>query len=138
MLLINYGRSLRDLGKLDKAREYLERGLTKAQQVGQDVVIRQSLLLLESVYRAQGLLERAESALSQAELRLRQALPAGHIAFASMTSEQALLAQARGELANALAFADQAVAMAQASVDAGGQGSDYLPTALVRRADLLL
>lgn len=138
MLLINYGRALRDLGKLDAAAEYFERGFTKAQRVGQDVVIRQSLLALASIYRAQGDLARAESMLSQVEPRLRRALPPGHIAFASMTSEQALLSQARGQLASALTLATEAVAITQASVDAGGQGSDFLPAVLVRRADLLL
>jgi len=138
MLLINYSRALRDIGRLDQAAEYAERGFAKAQQVGHDVVVRQALLLMQSTYRGQGDLARAESTLSEVEPRLRRALPPGHIAFASLTSERSLLAQARGDLPSALELANQAVGLTEAAIKAGKQGADFLSTALVRRADLLL
>ncbi|HME90420.1 MAG TPA: tetratricopeptide repeat protein, partial [Myxococcaceae bacterium] len=138
MLLINYSRALRDLGRLDQAAEYAERGFTKAQQFDHEVVMRQALLLMQSIYRGQGDLARAASTLSEVEPRLRRALPPGHIAFASMTSEQSLLAQARGDLPSAFELANQAFAVTEAAIKAGKQGADFLSTALVRRADLLL
>jgi serine/threonine-protein kinase len=138
MLLINYSRALRDLGRLDQAAEYAERGFTKAQQFDHEVVMRQALLLMQSIYRGQGDLARAASTLSEVEPRLRRALPPGHIAFASLTSERSLLAQARGDLPSALELANQAIAVTEAAIKAGKQGADFLSTALVRRADLLL
>src|SRR5262249_39498789 len=130
MLLINYGRALRDLGKLDQAAEYLERGFARAKLLDHEVVMRQALLLMESVYRAQGDLGRAASALSDVEPRLRRVLPPGHIAFASLTSEQSLLQQARGDLPSALELANQAIAITEAAIKAGKQGADFLSIAL--------
>jgi len=138
MLLINYARSLRDLGRLDEAADYLERGYAKAQQADDQVVINQSLLLRASVYRGLGDLTRAAEMLSEVEPRLRRNLPTGHIAFASLASERARNAQASGDLSTALDLANQAMAIAEASVKAGRQGVDNLPILLVHRSDIEL
>ena len=61
-------------------------------------------------------------------------LPPGHVAFASMTSERALLEQARGDLAPAREDANRAVALAEAS----SQHRQYLPLTLLRRSQLEL
>ncbi len=100
--------------------------------------MRQALLLMESIYRTQGDLARASRALAEAEPRLRRALPPGHIAFASLRSEQSLITQARGDLPSAFELANQVIALTEAAIKAGKQGGDFLSTALVRRADLLL
>jgi eukaryotic-like serine/threonine-protein kinase len=68
------------------------------------------------------------------EPRMRQELPPGHYAFASLTSEKSLMAQAQGDLPTALKLADQAVDIDEASIKAGKQGAAYLPVLLVRRS----
>ncbi len=135
MLLINYARALRDLGRMDDAARYAELGYAAGKKAGDDVVVNQSLLLRASIDRAQGDLTRATAMLAEAEPRFRLALPAGHIAFAALTSEQSLLARARGEGQPALDLANQALAIAEASLKRGGQGADYLPNLLVRRSE---
>ena len=65
--------------------------------------------------------------LADVEPRLRRDLPAGHIAFASLISKQALLAEAQGNLQGGLDLVNQAIAIAEASVKTGGQGADFIP-----------
>lgn len=136
MLLINYARTLRELGRGAEAASYAERGYDKAQRSGDQVVINQALLLRARIYRDRGNLARAQTMLADVEPRLRRALPAGHIAFASLASEQSLLAFARGDLVSALQHANQALAITQASVSAGHGGDDYVSYLLIARADI--
>jgi tetratricopeptide (TPR) repeat protein len=136
--LTNYARALRDLGRLDEAADFGQRGYAKAQQTGQQLAINQSLLLLASVYRGLGDVTRAAEMLSQVEPRLRNSVPAGHMYFASLASQQGLVAQARGELQMALDFANRAVSITEESVKAGRQGADYLPIYLTQRSDAQL
>lgn len=138
MLLINYARTLSDLGQQKEAADYAERGYAKAKQAGDEVVVNQSLLLRGVIYRAQGDVSRAKQMLEEVEPRLRQALPPGHAAFASITSERALNARAANDLRTALDLSNEAVAMLEASLKNGGQGAELLPTLLIRRADLEL
>ncbi|HVO81834.1 MAG TPA: protein kinase [Terriglobales bacterium] len=138
MILVNYARSLRELHRLDEAAGYAERGCAKAQQTGAQVVLSQCLLLRALIHIDRGELERAERALSEVEPRLRQGLPQGHIAFGSLASSRALLAQARGELATALKFSDEAVDIAEALSKQGRLGGDYLPVFLTRRSSVEL
>jgi len=136
MLLVNYARVLRDLGRLDEAADYSERGYTKAVSAGDDVVRNQALLLRGSIYRQRGDLARARAMFDEVEPRLRAQLPAGHVAFASLASERAAVAQAAGDLRAALGYADTAQAIAEASMNAGRQGREYLPLILTRRAGI--
>ena len=134
MLLVNYARNLRDLGRLDEAAANAERGYAKARALDYDTVVNQALLLLASIYRQQAALPRAAAALAQVEPRLRTALPPGHIAFAALASERALLARAQGDLQAALELMNPAIAIARAAMEAGGQGADYMPEFLIRRS----
>ncbi len=136
MLLNNYARTLEELHRVDEAAAYVERAYAKAVQAGDEVVISQSLVVLATVYRDRGDLPRAEGMLAELEPRLRRTLPAGHIAFASLSLQRALVAQARGDLQGALALSTGAVELAQASVKAGMQGAQYLPVVLSRRSDV--
>jgi tetratricopeptide (TPR) repeat protein len=138
MLLVNYARVLRDLHRLDEAADYAERAYEKARAAGDDVVINQSLLLRGATYRERGDLARARDMFDLVEPRLRAQLPAGHIAFASLASERGVLAQAQGHLAPALALTERALALANASVASGGQGSEYIPVILTRKAGIEL
>ena len=134
MLLVNYARALREVHRTDEAADYAERGYAKAQQTGAGVVIGQSLLLRSMIYLDRGDLSRATAMLDEVEPRLRRGLPPGHIAFGSLASDRALIAQAQGDLPAALDFSNTAVAISEAAMKAGRLGGDYLPTFLARRA----
>jgi serine/threonine protein kinase/tetratricopeptide (TPR) repeat protein len=136
MSLVNYGRALYDLGRLDEAGDYAERGYAKALQAGDEVPVAQALLLRAGIYRGQGDLGRSTRMLSEVEPRLQRTLPPGHVAFASLASERALNAQAVGDLRTALDFSNLAVAIVEASIKAGRQGGDRLPSVLARRSDI--
>jgi serine/threonine-protein kinase len=138
MVLNNYARSLRDLARLDDAADYAERAYGAAVQSGHELAINQSLLERARIYIARGDLARAAAALAEVEPRLQEALPPGHYAFASVADGHALIALAKGDLAEALKLSDQAVAIVEAAIKSGGQGSFYLPSLLVRRADIKL
>jgi serine/threonine protein kinase/tetratricopeptide (TPR) repeat protein len=138
MLLVNYARSLRELHQFSKAADYAERGYAKAQHSGAQVVIGQSLLLRALIYMDLGDLSRAAAMLDEVEPRLRRGLPAGHIAFATLSSNRALIAQASGDLQAALEYSNDAVAISEAAMKEGRLGGDYLPLFLCRRSDVEL
>jgi tetratricopeptide (TPR) repeat protein len=138
MLLVNYARSLRELHQFSKAADYAERGYAKAKQSGAQVVVGQSLLLRALIYTDMGDLARAAAMLDEVEPRLRRGLPAGHIAFATLASNRALIAQASGNLPAALEQANDAVTISEAAMRAGRLGGDYLPIFLARRSDVEL
>jgi tetratricopeptide (TPR) repeat protein len=138
MLLINYSRVLGELWRLDEAARFAERAYAMASKAGQEVVVNQSLLLRSRIYVDQGKLGDAGAVLDEVEPRLRQQLPPGHIAFASLTSERGLLAQARGELRMALDLTDGAIQMIHSSVQAGNQGSDVMALLMLRRSGIEL
>jgi serine/threonine protein kinase len=136
MLLINYARTVRELGRPGEAAGYAERGYAKALETDNQLVTNQALLVRARIYRGQGNLARAEAMLSEVEPRLRRALPPGHLAFARLATEYSLLASARGDFSAALRLANQAVAIAEASMKAGRGGDEYLSSALVPRSDI--
>jgi eukaryotic-like serine/threonine-protein kinase len=138
MLLVNYARSLRELDRTNEAANYAERGYAKAQESGAQVVIGQSLLLRSLIYLDRGDLQRATAMLDEVEPKLRRGLPPGHIGFASLASDRALIAQARGDSQGALEHANEAVAIAEAAMKAGRLGGDYLPSFLARRSEVEL
>jgi tetratricopeptide (TPR) repeat protein len=96
----------------------------------------QALLLRARIYREQGNLANTEEMLAEVEPRLRKALPPGHLAFATLSTEYSLLALARGDLPPALKLANEAVAITEASMKAGQGGEDYLPFVLIPRSDI--
>jgi tetratricopeptide (TPR) repeat protein len=96
----------------------------------------QALLMRARIYRAQGNLTRAEAMLAEVEPRLRQSLPRGHLAFASLATEYSLLALARGDPPSALQQANRALAIAEASIKAGRGGNDYLSALLLPRSEI--
>jgi tetratricopeptide (TPR) repeat protein len=134
MLLVNYSRPLRDLGRLDESARTAERAYAKAREAGYEVVVNQSLLSRVATYRLQHHLDAADATLGEVEPRLRAALPPGHVAFVSIASEHALIAQARGDSSAALAAMNEAVALVETAIKTGGQGSEILPMVLMRRS----
>jgi serine/threonine-protein kinase len=138
MLLLNYGRVLDNLDRIDEALDYCERAYASAGEAQNEVVVNQSLLMLAWIDRRQGRFDRATERLSEVEARLRKVLPPGHIAFAAVTGQRAMIAQDRGDYLRALALADEEVSILETSIKSGGVGVVNLPTALARRADIKL
>jgi len=98
----------------------------RARQVGEQRVVTEALLLRLSIYRMRGEFERAREMISELEPR-RRGLPPGNINFASLQSEQSLIAQARSDRRTALGLGNQALGIAEASAKSGQQGSDLVP-----------
>jgi len=136
MLMVNYARALGNLDHLDEAADYGERAYAKASLAKDDVVMSHSLIQRASTCRRQGDLDRAVSLLDEVESRLRRALPEGHIAFAAVSSQRSQVALARGDASGALTLSDHTMAILEASVKAGGQGAEILPSELARRAEV--
>lgn len=134
VLLYNYASVLRELGRLSEAIDYAQRAQEKAQRAGDQILLDQIALQRVRIYRDQRDFSRATETLEQLEPRMRRKLPPGHFAFAVLTSDEALLAQARGDLTMALALSNQAVAIDEAAIKNGGQGAAHLPSFLVRRS----
>jgi tetratricopeptide (TPR) repeat protein len=138
VVLCNYARCLRELGRLEEAADYAERAYTKAQRVGHQLAINYSLIARAKIYTAQRKPSRAAAMLAEVEPRLKSSLPAGHYAFASLASAQALNALVRGDIPTAMKLADRAVSIDEAAIKAGGEGSYYLPTLLLNRSAIEL
>jgi tetratricopeptide (TPR) repeat protein len=136
--LINYAKTLRELGRLTEAKDYAERASVKAQKVNHQVAISISLMERARIYTALHDHTSASATFAEAESRLKQALPPGHYAFAILSSEQALNALDRGDLASALRFANQAVSIDEAAIKAGGDSLSNMPSLLLRRSTVEL
>jgi tetratricopeptide (TPR) repeat protein len=138
MVLNNYARVQRELNHLPQAADYAERAYNKATTTGDELVTSQSLLERSRIYLAQHDLPRAEAMLAQVEPRLRKALPPGHYAFAAISSERGLIAAEKHDLPAALERMDEAIAMVQAAIKAGGEGAFTLPGLLTDRSAINL
>jgi tetratricopeptide (TPR) repeat protein len=136
MLLTNYARTLRELGRMSAAAEYAERGYIEAVRAGDQVVTNQSLLLRSRIYGDQGKLALSQRMLEEVEPRLRKSLPSGHLAFAVLASQHALLASDRGDLPLAAGLTSQALAITEASLKSGQGGADLMAHLLMMRSDM--
>jgi len=136
MPLVNYARALFELGKLDQAADYAERGLAEAQAIGDEVPIREGLLLLAAIYRDQGNRDRAARVVSKAAEHFKRTLPASHSLFAGLAWQRALNAKAAGDLPAAWSFSNEAVAILEKSVNIGG--ARRLPPLLLCRSEIAL
>ena len=138
VVLNNYASTLHQLGRLDEAANYSERAYAKAQEVGNQVAIYQSLQMRALVYIEQLDFTRAASMLAELEPRLRRNFPPDNLWFGALASLQAMLASGKGDFRTALPLADQAVAILEAVSKGGQSGGDYLPIVLIRRSTVEL
>jgi tetratricopeptide (TPR) repeat protein len=90
------------------------------------------------VYRDRKDFVHARLLLADLEPRMRRLLPPQHYAFASLASDKGLLALAEGDPSRALQFANQAIAIDEASIARGGPCAAYLPVLLTRRSAIEL
>jgi serine/threonine-protein kinase len=134
MLLNNLARVLLELDRLPEAAGYAERASARARQAGDEIVVNQALSVLFRTYVGQRRFARAGRVLAELERRWKRMMPPGHMAFALLPAHEAILALGRGDGRAAAAKADRAVALTEANP----QGLDYLPTILLRRAEIRL
>jgi tetratricopeptide (TPR) repeat protein len=134
MPLINYAHALFDLRELHEAQEYAERGLAKAKQVGDEVPLREGLLLLAGIYRAGGDLDGASRIVSEAELRFKHTLPPRHRMFAGLALQRALNAEMAGDLDHAWKYSNEALSIMEASAKL--RGAHRLPQLLICRSGI--
>jgi serine/threonine protein kinase/tetratricopeptide (TPR) repeat protein len=136
MVLLNYAKTLRTLGRLQEASVYAEQASTRAKVKGFALALNQALLERARIYRDQESIDQSDAMLKEVEPRLRQDLPPSHYAFAVLEIEKAQNEFHRGNLKGALRLANEAVGIDEKSIAAGGQGSDALPSLLVNRAGI--
>jgi serine/threonine-protein kinase len=138
VLLYNYAGVLRELGRFSEAADYAERATAKARRAGEQILLAQADLQRARVYRDWKDFVHADLLLADLEPRMRHLLPPGHYAFASLASDKGLLALAEGKPSRALQFANQAIAIDEASIARGGPCAAYMPILLTRRSDVEL
>jgi eukaryotic-like serine/threonine-protein kinase len=134
--LLSHARAVRDLGQLEKAAAEAEHAYSVAMKDEESSFANQALLLRASIDRLLGDLDHAQSMLAEVEPRLRSSLPPGDVAFASLLSEQALLAQARGDAGAGLRLIDQSLSIAEASAKASHKQAELVPAFLIYRSDM--
>jgi serine/threonine protein kinase len=138
MVLNNYARILRKLDRLDEAADFAQSSYDKAQKAHNQLVVGQSTLERARIATAQHKYSLASALLSEVEPTLRKNLPPTHYAFASLASDRATIAQGEGDLALALKFSNQAVAIGEAGLTAHGEGTFAFPGFLLRRSAIEL
>jgi eukaryotic-like serine/threonine-protein kinase len=138
MLLNNYARVLRDLNRLGEAAGYAERAYARGTLAGDEVVINQALIVRATIYREQGDTARAAAMIDEVEPKWLRSFPPGHVTVASVATQRALIAQARGDLDEAARQVGKALAVAEELARTGREGNNYLPLVLLRRAELLI
>jgi len=136
--LANYSNVQYELGRLDEAADYAERAYAKAKKASDNMAVSQALIRRARIYRAQGNLPRAEEMLAEVEPQLHRDLPAGHVVFAILALEQALNAQAKGDLQRAIKLADQSLDMMETLANKGRGSTDYQGKSLVCRSGIEL
>lgn len=137
-VLNNYAKVLRQMNRFDEAADYAERAYARAQSTGHELTVNQALLERARIYLARHELHRASAMLAEVDPRLRQSLPPGHYAFASLAAERAMIASESGDVPAALQFANQAVEILEAAIKSGGEGAFHLPGFLTRRSTIEL
>ncbi len=130
MLLNNLARTLAELQRFPEALECVDRAEAKARRQGAENVVSMCLNVRGTADRELGQLDRAAGALGELESRWKKLFPPGHIGFAAVASQHSLLDLARGDPQAALASANDAIAICEATPE----GRDRLMIYLTRRA----
>jgi tetratricopeptide (TPR) repeat protein len=133
-----YGDILLELGRINEAAEYAQQGYQLGSQTGDGIAVRDALLQLAQVYRAQSDLARSDEMLARLGELLRRTLPPQNIFFAFLALELAQNAQAAGDRQKAMEHANQAVAIAQAWKKITHSSGFYEGTLLIYRSAILL
>lgn len=138
MILNNYAKMLRKLNRLDEAASYAQRSYDRAQSEHNQLVTSQSLLERARIAISQRNFAQASDLLSELEPQMRKHLPPTHYAFASLAADRSRIAFGEGDLPLALQLAGQSVAIGEAALKGGGQGTFAFPGFLLNRSAIEL
>ena len=108
--LTNLGYVLSDLNRFAESKEFADRAFELARRQGDARGLMQSLFLRARVRLRTGEVAAAAGLMAELERRIRE-LPAEHPYRSVYESQMGLVAEARGDLAAALAAQDRAIAM---------------------------
>jgi serine/threonine-protein kinase len=136
LVLVNYARIIRELGRFDEAGETAERAYSRAVQLKNEVAVNQALMERSAVYVELHRPEQAESMLAIVEPRLQKSLPALHYAFAAVADRRALILLEEKNLDGATLQSDRALALIDATVKAGNEGAFVLPALYIDRSEI--
>ncbi len=131
--LANLAQTLDDLDRADEAATFADRAVAQARKAGQDVALTHALLARASLYRQQRRLPQVAAVLAELRTLMTRLYPPTHIAFATLSNQEAQLALARADPGTAAAASDRAVAIAEAASE-----PVFLPRALLGRSQVAL
>ena len=135
-LLLNYASLLRELGQRTEAARYLDLAAKKAHELN-DVVLTDDTDLVQAVMSIDAhAFAQANRQLAELEQRQRKRYAPEHYVFAELSSERARIALDQGDLPSAAHFAQEAVALDEASIRRIGQCAALLATLLVRKSGI--
>ena len=138
MYLINYAKMLSRLNRLDEASDFAQRAYDKGKEGQNKNVTGQSLLVLARIAITQKQFDRASALLSELDPMLHKLLPPGHYAFATLTTDRALIALGQGNVPLALSLSSQALTIGQGALKKGKAGSFTFPTLLLNDSQIAL
>jgi serine/threonine protein kinase len=138
LILLNYARILRELGRFDEADSTAERAYARAVQLKNEVVTNQALLERSVLYLDMRRPQRAEAMLAEVEPRLQKSLPATHYAFASLAAGHARIFLEENNIDAAVKESDRALALLQSAIKSGGGGTFVLPPLLTIHSNINL
>jgi tetratricopeptide (TPR) repeat protein len=124
------------LTNYDRENCLINVGTEGAKQVGDEAPVREGLLLLAGIYRAQRDLDRAGRIVSEAARRFERTLPPRHGMFAGLAQQRALNAEAAGDLGGAWKHSNEAVSVAEESAKL--RGAHRLSQFLICRSGIAL
>lgn len=134
--LSNYSLVLSQLHRLSEAADYADRAVAKAKSAGDTMATAQAILHRAQILRLQREFAESSAALARVAAILHPALPPGHIAFALIDSERALVADATGDGQTAMRLANEAENTAQAVAKRNPGAGDYIGLILLQRAQI--
>jgi tetratricopeptide (TPR) repeat protein len=135
-ILTNHARILRELGQYSEANAAALQSYTRAVDLKNEVAINQSLMERSSIYFDMHEAQQAEAMLAEVEPRLKKSLPAGHYVFAALADRRARIALQENDVETAVKDSDRSIALLEATIKAGGDGSYLLPVFYTNRSEI--
>lgn len=135
-LLFNFAALMRRLNKHDEAARYLAMARDKARDLDDNILADDVDLVRAEMLTDDGDFNKAIEVLDALALRLHHRYAPEHYVFAESASARSAIALARGDVSSARRFAQEAVSLDEASIRRIGQCAAYLPTLLIRQAQV--
>lgn len=134
--LSNYSLVLYEIDRLTEAADYADRAIAKGKSAGDRMATAQAMLHRANIFRLQREFAESSAILARLAAILHTTLPPGHIAFALLDSERALVADATGDRQTAMRLANAAENTAQAVATRNPGAGDYAGLIVLQRAQI--